>query len=285
MKTSSFGTLLLSTLLVASAGAQKVCSHSIISCGCTITTRGDYAVNADLSAAQGLTALGNCIDINAAHAKLFLRGFKLFGSGAGSIGVHVLPAARYTFIEGSRPLLTGLNNHSVSGWMYGIESDADNVIIDMPTVTGNNVAGVFLNKTYNNRIVGNGAVGFGASFNGRYGVWIVGGNSNQVNASFSEYNGIAGIYVGCSTTGPDGTPCSSAEASTGNVIYNYDSEDFEAPMQPYGVVLEQNSVRNTVMGNNSGTHTQFDLFDGNANCANNVWVANSFQTANQSCIH
>jgi len=281
MKTSSVGSLLLSTLLAASAGAQNLCGHSITSCGCTITTGGDYVVNANLSSTQGLTALGGCVDIKAANTKLFLNGYNVSGGvSTSAIGVHVLPAAKYTVIEETNATNLAGNKHNfVQNWTYGIKSDADNVIIDVDSIQFNGV-GIFLNKTYNNRIVGG-----NESFNKQYGIWIVGGNSNQVNASFSEYDGIAGIYVGCSLTGPSGTPCLPAEASTGNVIYSYTSEDFEQPAQPYGVVLELNSVRNTVMASSSGTHLQFDLFDGNSSCADNVWVANFFGTVNQSCIH
>jgi hypothetical protein len=63
VKTTVFGLLLAASLAVASANAQVSCSRSITSCGCTITQRGAYSVDANLSASQGLTALNGCIDI------------------------------------------------------------------------------------------------------------------------------------------------------------------------------------------------------------------------------
>ena len=296
-KPTSFGLLMLCSLIVGSAGAQSRCSLSITSCGCTITQPGDYIVNADLSASQGLTALNGCIDIRVEHAKLFLNGHAVTGDSVETyIGIHVLPTGTYTFIEGNTPNVPvpyGLSG-AVSGWQAGIESEADNVLIDLPT-TSANYAGVLLKKTYNNKLVGIGPIVtrgpglepfYGESYNG-YGIWIMGGNSNQVDGASSFDNGIAGVYVGCSETGPTGTPCPAGQESTGNVIYNYSYNSFRdgAAGQPYGIVLEVGSIHNTVTGNFVGLDTEFDLYDGNANCADNLWRSNGFGKANQACIH
>ena len=179
----------------------------------------------------------------------------------------MLPTGTYTFIEGNTPhvpLPYGLSG-AVSGWQAGIESEADNVLIDLPTTYGN-FAGVLLKKTYNNQLVGLGPLvtsgpgieGFwGASYNG-YGIWIMGGNSNQVDGVWSWDNYIAGVYVGCSETGPTGTPCPAGQESTGNIIYNYSYNSFRdgAAGQPYGIVLEVGSIRNTVTGNFLGLDTR-----------------------------
>jgi hypothetical protein len=162
------------------------------------------------------------------------------------IGIHVLPTAKYTFIEGGTPNVT------------------------LPFGTSK----AFL----------------GAAFNG-YGIWIVGGNSNQVDGADSEYNEIAGIYIGCSETGPTGTPCPPGQASTGNVVYNYGSSSpSDGNEQPYGIVLEVGSIHNTVANNGVGEDMLVDLYDGNANCADNVWRLNGAgvnpgeSIANQACI-
>jgi hypothetical protein len=55
--------------------------------------------------------------------------------------------------------------------------------------------------------------------------------------------------------------------------------------QPYGIVLEAGSTRHTVTSTFIGEDTKFDLFDGNAHCANNLWYFNQVFTANQACIH
>ena len=174
----------------------------------------------------------------------------------------------------------------MSGWQFGIESEADNVIINGAETFGNST-GVLLKGTYNNKLSGvalSTGVGLsttGAINNSAYGIWIVGGNSNQVALYTSQGNGIAGIYVGCSATGPTGTPCPSGQASSGNVIYDLSDKGTN---QLYGVALEAGSLRNTVMNTRSASNTRFDDFDGNANCANNVWRINKFSTANAACI-
>jgi hypothetical protein len=277
--------LLKFTLLVlcaiGSAAAQTSCSRSITSCGCTITERGVYSVDADLSASQGLTALNGCIDINAEHVDLFMNlNQSISGDKTGTgVGIHVLPAAKYAFLfflsYYSPPLISG-----VSGWQFGIESEADNVIINGAETFGNST-GVLLKGTYNNKLSGVGLSTTGAINNSAYGIWIVGGNSNQVALYTSQGNGIAGIYVGCSATGPTGTPCPSEQASSGNVIYDLSDNGTK---QLYGVVLEAGSLRNTVMNTRTASNTRFDDFDGNANCANNVWRINKFSTANAACI-
>jgi hypothetical protein len=188
----------------------------------------------------------------------------------------VLPAAKYTFLYGAGGPYPGFD---VSGWQFGIESDADNAILSLPNTTDNST-GVLLKRTYNNKI--SSAAAKGASNNSDYGVWIVGGNSNQVNLFLSQGNGIAGIYVGCSATGPTGAPCPSGQASTGNVIYNASGT---GTSQLYGVVLEAGSLRDTVMNTRNASNTRFDAFDGNANCGNNLWRINKFSTANAACIH
>jgi hypothetical protein len=295
-KSTSFGLLMLCWLISGSAGAQNSCSHSITSCGCTITHPGDYIVDADLSVSQGLTALHGCIDISVEHTKLFLNGHAVSGDNQDvrNIGIHVLPTGNYTFIEGSTPNVTPPlgTSGAVSGWHAGIESEADNVLIDLPTTIANGT-GVLLEKTYNNRVVGMGRnflippdVGLfnGAAFNG-YGIWIVGGNSNQVDGALGVYNSIAGIYVGCSETGPTGTPCPPGQASTGNVIYSYRSNSpGPSEGQPYGIVLEVGSLHNTVANNEVAEDTLVDLYDGNVNCADNLWRGNG-SIANQACIH
>lgn len=285
--TTKVGLGLLLLCVAGSANAQISCSRSIISCGCTITKAGNYSVDGDLSGLQGLTALNACIDISAAHAKLFLNGHLVEGieQDFDATAIHVLQTAKYTVIEGSTAT-PPVVNQIIGGWKIGIESDAENVVIDLPNIPGVITAGVFLNHTYNNRVSGAGPNGVGTSNNGTYGIWIAGGNSNQVNAGYAQYNGIAAVYVGCSSTGPTGTPCGRQGASSGNLIYNYRSASpGTQQFQPYGIVLEAGSVHNTVMNTTVSGDSVFDLYDGNPGCADNVWRVNKFSIANQNCIH
>src|SRR5216684_4115131 len=45
--------------------------------------------------------------------------------------------------------------------------------------------------------------------NGTYGVWLNGSSGNSVNSFTVDGSGLAGVYIGCSTTGPNGTTCAS----------------------------------------------------------------------------
>ncbi len=287
MRTKMLGLGLILVCGLGSAFAQTSCSRSIISCGCTITKTGNYYVDADLLGLSGVTALGACIDITAPHSKLFLNGHYVEGveQDFDHTAIHIFPSARYTVIEGStaNPLP---GDKLIGGWKIGIQSDADDVVIDLPNIPGVITAGVLLNHTYNNRVTGAGPNNDGTSNNGTYGIWIVGGNSNTVNAGYAQYNGIAAVYVGCSSTGPLGTPCPAGQGSTGNLIYNYRSASpGTQQFQPYGIVLEAGSLHNTVMNTAVTGDNRFDLYDGNANCADNLWRLNRFGLANLNCIH
>jgi hypothetical protein len=287
MRQKLLGFGLIFACAVGSAYAQTRCGRSVLSCGCTITKTGYYSVDADLSGLQGLTSLNACIDITAEHSKLFLNGHSVEGieQDFDATAIHVLSTARYTMIEGSTATPRA-GGQIIAGWKIGIQSDADNVFIDLPNIPGVITAGILLNHTYNNRVSGAGPNGVGASNNGTYGVWIVGGNSNQVNAGYSQDNGIAAVYVGCSSTGPTGTPCLPGQASSGNVIYNYRiASPGSQQFQPYGIVLEAGSVRNTVINTTVSGDNLFDLYDGNPGCADNFWRVNKFTLANQNCIH
>src|SRR5207302_2777010 len=83
-------------LLLGSSGvvsAKRVrttpCGSRISSCGCTMEVGGLYTVTADLSASQGLTSRGACLDINDSNTTLNLKKFAVTGSGTG-IGIHIL---------------------------------------------------------------------------------------------------------------------------------------------------------------------------------------------------
>lgn len=255
---------LLALLAVGPAYAQKSCSQSIVACGCTITTAMLYNIDVDLSASQGLTPQNACIDVAVAHAKLIINNHAITGAGKG-IGIHILSTGTYTFLEG------GFVSQAVSGWEFGIESDANNVIIAAPFVQGNST-GILLKQTYNNKV----SLIQGVSIfnNSVYGIWIEGGNSNQINNVDVGQNGIAGVYVGCSSTGPTGSPCTATQVSSGNVFY-----DGSYGPEP-SLILETGSTRNTVMNNIIGS-----AFDGNTNCDKNVWFDNVITTTNAACIH
>ena len=54
---------------------SPACPTSITSCGCAITSAGTYTVANDLAASQGMTALGDCIDVSVSGVTLNLEGY------------------------------------------------------------------------------------------------------------------------------------------------------------------------------------------------------------------
>lgn len=261
---------------LANADAIEACTTSIVACGCTITEPGIYNVMADLSASQGLSPLNGCIDIDACNVELFTNGFNITGSGLG-VGIQVLTKASKVFLEakggsGSAPVTATI----ISAWEYGLKSEGKKVIADFFNFTNNNV-GILLNGATNNTIAG-----FSSSNNTLYGVWLTGGSqNNQINNSIDlSANGVAGIYLGCSTTGPSGTVCQSPKnISSHNFLF-----DLLVSNNAYGIALELGSSKNLITDTNDNGNTIFDLFDGNPSCDANIWRANLFTAANQSCI-
>src|SRR5579862_8879502 len=82
----------------------------ISSCGTTISKPGFYEVTQDLTASSG-----DCIDVKAARAIVFLNGHQISGSGAG-VGLHFTNRANHSFVEGG--------NANISGFAIGVEDDA-----------------------------------------------------------------------------------------------------------------------------------------------------------------
>jgi hypothetical protein len=268
--------------MATGAAYAQNCSQTITMCGCTINSPGVYTVEDDLVSTQGLTSENGCIDVNASNVTLILNGHKVTGAGTGTgIGIHLMPETENIFLEATG---TDGNGHStgfttVTGWGNGVLTEATNVIADGPN-TNSNTVGWELNHAKNNNIND-----FGASTNTQYGVWLRKSSGNQINCSGSGGNGIAGVYVGCSSSGPNGQTCGGEEgegSSTHNYIYDHGAF---SNTQKYGVAIEKGSKNNVIMDVFAEGNTVDDLYDGNTNCDNNLWRSNVFTTVNQSCIH
>jgi len=262
-------------LLVAVAANAQNCSASITACGCTISAAGTYTVNADLTASQGLTTRNGCIDVNANNVKLLTNGYNITGAGTGTgIGIHLLSGWNTIFLSAAGPQETYT---LVSGWQYGLESQASRVTSE-GFYFENNTTGVWLRGAQNNNF---GCLG--AWDNSVYGVWIRGGSNNQIDYGAAWNNGVAGVYIGCSATGPTGPACTSGNTSSGNSVFELLS--FTSTTQNYGLVVETGGLQNNLVDNSFSGDTVDDLFDGNASATGNTWHANLFTTANQSYIH
>jgi len=258
------------------ANAQQ-CSSSITTCGCTISSPGIYTVDADLNATQGLTSRRGCIDVAADKVRLFTNGHAITGAGNGTgIGIHLLSSADDVLLEaGASSGLNCCRYTTLSGWQYGLESEASHVISDGFTQSGN-TTGVLLNGAKRNSITN-----FMANRNSVYGVWINGGSANQITDASASNNGVAGVYIGCAKTWPSGKACDrDADTSSGNTIYY-----LVGLSENYGIAVEKGSKGNIITSTWSRSNTVDDLFDGNSNSGINLWRANGFGTANQSYIH
>jgi len=263
-------------LIVVAPGVANAagCSSSITSCGCTITDPGVYTVTENLTYTQGLTERNGCIDIAARRVTLIVNDNTITGAGTGTgVGIHLLPRAEDVFLEGA-----GTQDAccaTISGWQYGLESEARDVIADGFEFV-NNTTGVLLNRAENNNIND-----FNASGNSVYGVWIKGSFGNQINSSESRSNGVAGVYFGCSATGPGGEACKEDhETSKGNFVYDHGS----LWNGGYGIALEKGSKHNKIVDTTDRSNTTDDVFDGNLNCETNLWQSNRFSASNQACI-
>lgn len=268
---------------ITTASAHEECGLSITQCGCTIFEPGTYTVNANLTAAQGLTERQGCVDVEAHDVFLILNGHTITGTGNGTgIGIHLLPGSYNIFLEAGANFTVG---STISGWKYGMESEAENVIVDFFYNIMNNTFGVLLKGAKNNNMTDLNAIN-----NTVYGVWIKDGSThNQINCTTSSGNGIAGIYIGCSNTGPGTISCEQDwRRSRKNFIYDHTADgknDGITIIQKFGIALELGSTQNTVTNTNATGNSAFDLFDGNPNCDENLWQNNNFGKANETCIH
>jgi len=68
-------------------------------------------------------------------------------------------------------------------------------------------------------------------------------------------------------------------SSSDNVV-----RDNVADSDSVGIFADFGAIGNTITGNSAHSNA-LDLVDSNAHCGTNVWLNNSFGTANQTCIH
>jgi hypothetical protein len=270
----------------AAAASVESCANSIIACGCTITKKGTYTVNADLSIVQGQTSDGDCLDVRAAHVLLFLNGYGIDGAGTG-VGLHVLSTANNAFIEGAKSsqssAATDFTNitHFASGVLY----EAANGTMEGFAAKHNTGVGVWLSRAN-----GNNLSNFGSNQNAIYGVWLEASSTNHIHAANLNNNG-TGIYLGCSAAGPDGKKCHGIPGSNNNLLFNLgagDSSDMTTGNTAYGIAIDLGNSGNFVTGDQAFFNPTADLLDNNPGCGHNFWINNRFVTTapaeNAGCL-
>ncbi|HUO05740.1 MAG TPA: right-handed parallel beta-helix repeat-containing protein [Candidatus Binataceae bacterium] len=213
----------------AHAAPPGSCPVLITSCGCVITKPGTYTVGNDLSADQ--TRNPNCIEIEADHSILNLKGNAVIGDGTGrGIGILIRKDADHVVVQGgdegnaTPPDDAGTDGDDfpaaqavVTQWNIGIEDDADNAVIELFKGIGGNIfqqdegnatAGVFINAAKNSLLTD-----FQASYNGQTGVLVRDGGGSRLS-NFSAIGNETGIWLDSS----DNNVISTASAA-GNSKY------------------------------------------------------------------
>lgn len=156
----------------------NACKTNISSCGCTIVNTGIYTVTANLTSAQGSTALLDCIDVAAPNTILRLQGHSIIGIGqANNRAIYLESSASSSIVEGANnsgtppeppvPILNGLHGGPlaelfasplpgddlpvvnlwnpagsqavISSWRIGVEIDADYATVELFSQIGGNV--------------------------------------------------------------------------------------------------------------------------------------------------
>jgi hypothetical protein len=248
----------------------------------TIKSSGVYYLTKDITATAG-----DCLIVKAKDVTLTMNGHTVHGSGAG-IGVHVLQSAAN---------FKALNAGGIENFANGILVEADGATIKGFGSNNNTDAGVFVDGARGVDLgdagVGdNGKYGihlrnasrllahnYGAGSNGTYGVFVEHSNDNV----FTDFatgnlgaNGIAGFYVGCSTTGPSAN-CTDIP-SRRNVV----AHAAGALNTQYGWAIDVGSTDNVFANLNGSGNGVFDMYEGNAGpkCGGNIWIFDVPGTSN-----
>jgi parallel beta-helix repeat protein len=238
-------------LLVCAARASIT---QISACPLTISQSGQYHIAKDLTCPAG--PLGG-IEIAADNVQLFFDGHTLNGAGTGAFGVLVVGSNASIFGAGT-----------VRGFQFGIvfegpdedEPSSGNRMVNI-TVTNSLSIGIVVAISVQNTIINctannNSADGF---FLGAF------SSGNTLTANTASGNAESGIEL-FSTSG-------------NTLIANQtDGNGFD------GIVVDFGLSGNVMQANRAHNNIRLDLADFNAGCDSDVWRANQFRTANQSCI-
>jgi parallel beta-helix repeat protein len=264
-------------MAVASAPFAQPSFTSITACG-PISKSGAYQLDKPISASTP----GDCIVIKAPNVTLNLNQNGIAGPLTG-VGIHVMRTAANVFIEGG--------GATISNFLEGVEIDSANAVVENFTAFNNGDAGVYLNgarlaKLSNftangnfndgvrlSRASMNVVQGFYAENNGRYGIWLAASSRNTIDIGESDIdnNVTAGIYLGCSNTGPMGQPCKPAlpPSSYNSIFDGYAS----GGSQGYGIAIDLGDNFNKIARITAAGNATADVMDENTDCGDNLWIS------------
>jgi hypothetical protein len=285
-------------VLVAMLGARVSVAQTpqpITSC-VKLAKAGLYEVDASLSSAGS----NDCLVVSASNVILNLNGMELTGTGGGA-GVHVMSSASNAMVEG--------HDAVIQGFSEGVEIDGSKDVAENFTATNNLDAGVLLNNAKQAKLsnfttsfnldgvrVSKGSYNAmtGAIYardNLRYGIWLTDTNHNSVGGFTTQNNPAAGVYLGCSATGPTGAACKLAAKNTYNSIFNGSVQPVNGGAQQYGVAIDLGGGSNRVTNVSSAAPGDAidDLIEENPDCGTNDWFGHGivFSTSPPSggCIN
>jgi Periplasmic copper-binding protein (NosD) len=284
--------IVVATLIMPAPAFSEV-PISIIDCG-KITKPGLYQLDNNLFASS--PSAGDCLIIQAANVSLNLNNYNLYGTTS-AVGIHVMKSAARVFIEGS--------GSTIQSFGVGIQFDAAAPFADNFTVLSNSDAGILLNRVQQANLSNFSAVDnkndgvridHGGnnllqmptiSGSGRYGVWIQNSSRNSIGNFDVRNNVLAGIYVGCSQTGPRGSCARGGKPSNSNYLFSGTAAISSSGIQQYGIAIDEGNNFNRVVNIWAWQNNQLDLFDVNQNCGKNYWFAESTigQVAPAACIN
>ncbi len=113
-----------------------------------------------------------------------------------------------------------------------------------------------------------------ATSNTRYGFWLDSTTYNAIGGFEAEDNEMAGVYIGCSLTGPQGAKCpAKVKPSDYNSIFDGSAVN-SAGVQAFGIAIDLGNSNNRVSGVMASFNSdQDDAVDDNPNCGDNIWIA------------
>jgi parallel beta-helix repeat protein len=314
--------LLLLIAVPAAQAALVSCPASITKCGCTITDAATHTLINNISAADGLTPKGDCIDIKHSDATLDGDFFDATGAGAAkTVGVRILSGAVRATVQ---------NFDFIDDWDIGVEDDASSCNINNNDISSNLTTNILLksvSKSVVNDNTDDDATGscitvknsnqntfqdFSADSCGGDGITVTSSHDNSFSEFEADSNTGDGVDFQRSSTNSlsnfdadsntgDGvafTKNSNKNSASGYVAdsntldgifidpsSNDKIDDGTADSNTLnGIEIAKGSKQDSVIFNTAITNGGTDLLDDNANCANgrNVWENNCFTTSSPS---
>jgi hypothetical protein len=98
-------------------------------------------------------------------------------------------------------------------------------------------------------------------------------NHNNVGNFMVQSNSLAGIYIGCSLAGPEGTCSGHPPPSNYNYVFSGTSGLNFSGIQQYGIAIAHGDNFNRVVNVAATNNFLWDLFDLNSDCGSNYWFA------------